>query len=185
MSDKLLPAGHSQDPIRPLVGNVVCFGFLTYCLLLMVEHLPPENGGAVVLDTVDTVGDDAVIVASILNKWRVPASLISSPVGNDYHGEKVIEHLRGMGGRCRTTSQRRINNTARSRDRGCQWRPDIFPTTGPSRCGSVNCADSRPIVWSGDAIRGLVRWSERASSDGNRLLPGHICFPQPRVAIRQ
>ena len=97
MSDKPLPAGHSQDPIRPLVGNVVCFGFLTYCLLLMVEHLPPENGGAVVLDTVDTVGDDAVIVASILNKWRVPASLISSPVGNDYHGEKVIEHLRAWG----------------------------------------------------------------------------------------
>ena len=72
----------------------MCFGFLTYCLLLMVEHLPSQNGGAFVLDTVDTVGDDAVIVASILNRWRVPTRLVSSPVGNDYHGEKVIEHLK-------------------------------------------------------------------------------------------
>ena len=47
----------------------MCFGFLTYCLLLMVEDLPSKNGGAAVLDTVDTVGDDAVIVASILSKW--------------------------------------------------------------------------------------------------------------------
>ena len=75
----------------------MCFGFLTYCLLLTVEHLPSKNHGAFVLDTVDTVGDDAVIVASILTKWRVPTRLISSPVGNDYHGEKVIEHLKAWG----------------------------------------------------------------------------------------
>ena len=75
----------------------MCFGFLTYCLLLMVENLPSQNGGAFVLDTIDTVGDDAVIVASILNRWRVPTRLVSSPVGNDYHGEKVIEHLKCWG----------------------------------------------------------------------------------------
>ena len=97
MSDNPLAADHSHVSIRSPVGDVVCFGFLTYCLLLMVEHLPSQNGGAFILDTVDTVGDDAAIVASILNRWEVPAKLISSPVGDDHHGEKVIDHLKSWG----------------------------------------------------------------------------------------
>ena len=78
-------------------GDVVCFGFLTHCLLLTADRLPPRNGGALVLDSVETVGDDAVIVASILTKWGVPARLISSPVGKDYRGERVREHLESWG----------------------------------------------------------------------------------------
>ncbi len=74
-----------------------CFGFLTYCLLLMVDQLPPRNGGAAVLETVDTVGDDAAIVASILTTWKVPTRLVSSPVGNDHHGQKVMNHLNAWG----------------------------------------------------------------------------------------
>ena len=93
MSDDSLSGDRNQHRIHPPSGEVVCFGFLTYCLLLMVEHLPPKNGGAFLLDTIDTVGDDAVIVASILNRWGVEARLISSPVGNDHYGEKVIELL--------------------------------------------------------------------------------------------
>ena len=88
MSDNPFVVDQSQDPIQSPVGDVVCFGFLTYCLLLMVENLPSQNGGAFVLDSVDTVGDDAVIIASILNRWKVPTRLISSPVGDDYHGGK-------------------------------------------------------------------------------------------------
>ena len=80
-------------PVEALSGDVVCYGFLTHCLLLTVDRLPPQNGGALVLDSVETAGDDAAIVATILTKWNVPAKLISSPVGNDYRGEKVREHL--------------------------------------------------------------------------------------------
>ena len=87
----------SENPERPLGGEVVCFGFLTYCLLLMVDQLPPRNGGAAVLETVDTVGDDAAIVASILTSWKVPTRLVSSPVGNDHHGQKVMDHLNVWG----------------------------------------------------------------------------------------
>ena len=95
-NDKLGP----DDGLTPAIrrsGDVVCFGFLTYCLLLMVDELPPKNGGALVRDLVDTVGDDAAIVASILANWRVPSRLISSPVGNDPYGEKVTEHLNSWG----------------------------------------------------------------------------------------
>ena len=85
--------------VSPLVlgGDVVCFGFLTHCLLLTVENLPPRNGGVPLKDSVETVGDDAAIVASVLTNWRVPTRLISSPVGNDYYGQRVMEHLEAWG----------------------------------------------------------------------------------------
>ena len=81
----ILPSAHDDGshPVQSLSGDVVCFGFLTYCLLLMVEHLPPNNGCARVLDSVDTVEDDATIVASILTKWRIPTSLRGQML---YHG---------------------------------------------------------------------------------------------------
>ncbi len=87
----------SRHLAAPSRGDVVCFGFLTYCLLLMVDRLPPRNGGALILDSVETVGDDAAIVASVLTNWGVPASLISSPIGNDHYGERVWEHLGSWG----------------------------------------------------------------------------------------
>ena len=95
----IFPSAHDDGPhpVQSLRGDVVCFGFLTYCLLLMVEHLPPNNGGARILDSVDTVGDDAAIVASILARWGIPTTLISSPVGNDHHGESVLKHLGSSG----------------------------------------------------------------------------------------
>ncbi len=85
--------------VSPLVlgGDVVCFGFLTHSLLLTVDSLPPANGGVPLKDSIETVGDDAAIVASILTRWRVPARLISSPFGNDYYGQRVREHLETWG----------------------------------------------------------------------------------------
>ena len=90
-------AGHNPGPRVRSGRDVVCFGFLTHCLLLMVEELPPKNGGASVLDIVETVGDDAVIVACILSGWGVPATLVSSPVGDDHDGGKVLQHLSSRG----------------------------------------------------------------------------------------
>ena len=95
-NDKLAPDG-GRNPAISRSGDVVCFGFLTYCLLLLVDELPPKNGGALVRDSVDTVGDDAAIVASVLTNWRVPTRLISSPVGNDHYGETVTGHLNSWG----------------------------------------------------------------------------------------
>ena len=95
-SDELAPDG-GRNPAISRSGDVVCFGFLTYCLLLMVDELPPNNGGALVRDSVDTVGDDAAIVASVLTNWGVPTRPISSPVGNDHYGETVTEHLNSWG----------------------------------------------------------------------------------------
>ena len=95
-NEKLAPDG-GPNPAISRSGDVVCFGFLTYCLLLMVDELPPKNGGALVRGSVDTVGDDAAIVASVPTNWRVPTRLISSPVGNDHYGKTVTGHLNSWG----------------------------------------------------------------------------------------
>ena len=86
-----------QDPTGVSSGEVVCFGFLTHCLLLRVDNLPTRNVGAMVVDSVETVGDDAAIVASILTNWGVPTRLIASPVGDDHRGKTVTEHLESWG----------------------------------------------------------------------------------------
>ena len=86
-----------RQPSARLNGDVVCFGFLTYSLLLSVDSLPPPNGGTLMRQTVETVGDDAAIVASILTSWDVPARLMSSPIGSDYYGDRVRDHLDGWG----------------------------------------------------------------------------------------
>lgn len=78
-------------------SGVVCFGFLTYCLLLVVESFPSQNGGESILEAVDSLGDDAAIVACTLSRWNIPAQLISSPVGDDYYGERVVEQLLASG----------------------------------------------------------------------------------------
>ena len=90
-------ANDGQQPVPPPVGGVVCFGFLTYLLLLVVESFPSQNAGAPIMEAVDSVGDDAAIVACTLSRWNIPATLISSSVGNDYYGERVIEQLRASG----------------------------------------------------------------------------------------
>ena len=90
-------AGESRNPVGMPSGDVVCFGFLTYCLLMLVDDLPPKNGGALVVGSVETVGDDAAIVACILSGWGVPTRLVSTPVGADHYGGIVLEHLKSWG----------------------------------------------------------------------------------------
>ena len=50
-----------------------------------------------------------------------------------------------------------------------------FQRRGPA-LWNIDRAASWAIVWSGAAVRGLVRRPECIGSYGNRLLPGHTCF---------
>ncbi len=89
--------GDSLRPAEDSGPDVVCFGFLTHSLLLMVEDLPPPNGGAAMKESVETVGDDAAIISCILTNWGVRTNLISSPFGDDYYGHRIREHLESWG----------------------------------------------------------------------------------------
>ena len=90
----------ANDELRQALisdGSVVCFGFLAYCLLLVVETYPSKNDGSPIREVIDAFGDDAAIVASILSRWKVPTTLTSSPVGEDFYGAKVAKQLRASG----------------------------------------------------------------------------------------
>ena len=94
MPDRSPAADPGQQLVLAPEGDVVCMGFLTYCMLLVVEALPTKNDGAPIRDVVDSLGDDAAIVASILARWKVPTTLVSSPVGDDDYGTKVLDQLK-------------------------------------------------------------------------------------------
>ena len=96
MPEQLL-AKTEYDLSLPPNGDVVCFGFLTYLLLLVVETFPEKNDGTSIQEIVESLGDDAAMIASILSRWKVSTSLVSSPVGDDYYGSKVIEQLQASG----------------------------------------------------------------------------------------
>ena len=66
-------------------------------MLIVVEEFPDQNGGTAIQNVVDSLGDDAAIVAVTLGRWQVLSTLISSPVGNDFYGNKVLEQLRASG----------------------------------------------------------------------------------------
>ena len=97
MPNRLNAADDGKQPVLPPAGSVICFGFLTYLLLLIVESFPSQNAGASISKAVDSLGDDAAIVACTLSRWKISATLFSSSVGNDYYGERVIEQLRASG----------------------------------------------------------------------------------------
>ena len=90
-------AGPIHSSVPPSKGHVICCGFLTYCMLIVVEEFPGQNGGAAIQNVVDSLGDDAAIVAVTLGRWQVLSTLVSSPVGNDFYGSKVLEQLRASG----------------------------------------------------------------------------------------
>ena len=90
-------AGPIHSSVPPSKGHVICCGFLTYCMLIVVEEFPAKNGGATIQNVVDSLGDDAAIVAVTLGRWQVPSTLVSSPISNDFYGGKVLEQLRASG----------------------------------------------------------------------------------------
>ena len=76
---------------------MLCCGFLTHCMLVVVEDFPVQNGGAAIENMVDSVGDDAAIVARTLSGWNVRSTLVSNPVGDDHYGSRVQEQLKNSG----------------------------------------------------------------------------------------
>ena len=78
-------------------GDVLCYGILTYTLLLAVDELPIRNDGAELLESFDSMGDDAAIIACVLSQWGVPARLITTPTGNDSRGESSRQQVEASG----------------------------------------------------------------------------------------
>ena len=84
-------------PPTPKSVDVVCFGMLCYCHLLVVDSPLVRNGGVRIRESVDSFGDDAAIVAALLAQWEVPTTFIGTAIGDDEPGRKLTQKLRGTG----------------------------------------------------------------------------------------
>ena len=77
--------------------DVVCFGILCHCYLVIADAPAMHNGGARILQAVETYGDDAAIVATLLHDWGVSSNLICSALGDDDVGHRVANLLESRG----------------------------------------------------------------------------------------
>ena len=75
----------------------MCFGVLSYLQLLLVNHIAGRNDGTAIQEKYDSFGEDAAIVASMLNSWNVPSRLLPSALGKDEYGRKVAAIIKEQG----------------------------------------------------------------------------------------
>jgi sugar/nucleoside kinase (ribokinase family) len=75
----------------------VGFGMLTPVAIMVVEHLPEHNTGALVKEVSEFIFDDAAIIACLLRQWDVPAAMIGTTLGDDSRGHLLARQLEEWG----------------------------------------------------------------------------------------
>jgi sugar/nucleoside kinase (ribokinase family) len=78
-------------------GEVVCFGVLSYLQLIVVDEVPVYDRGTPISRLSDSYGDDAAIVAGMLQQMGQTTRFIPSAVGEDDLGRKVTETVTDLG----------------------------------------------------------------------------------------
>jgi len=86
-----------QTPEIAPGGEVVCFGVLSYLQLIVVDEVPVYNSGTPISRLTDSYGDDAAIVAGMLQHMGQNTRFIPSAVGEDDLGRKVAATVAELG----------------------------------------------------------------------------------------
>lgn len=87
------PPDHRNRESPPTPVDVVSFGMLCSCYLLVVDAPPVHNAGVKIKEAVESYGDDAAVVASLLADWGVSAGFIGTTLGDDDAGRKVAQQI--------------------------------------------------------------------------------------------
>ncbi len=153
-------------PSPPGPVEVVCFGMLCYCHLLVVDAPLVRNGGTRIKQSVESFGDDAAIVASLLAQWEVPAGFISTALGDDESGRRLAQRLRatGMHGEFRfskrfsTDLEVSIVDPGGARTYLQERNPEVLATLAHADLAMLDDAKFLYIDWyDGDYILGAMR----------------------------
>ncbi|PKB67318.1 MAG: hypothetical protein BZY81_05000 [SAR202 cluster bacterium Io17-Chloro-G4] len=75
----------------------MCFGMLCQGYLLVVESPPVHNGGTVIREVREYLGDDATIIAMLLHGWGVSSGIVGTAVGDDESGRKIARWIEKAG----------------------------------------------------------------------------------------
>lgn len=76
--------------------KVICIGQAAYDITLPVDSFPEENKKIRITNKVECGGGSAMNCAYLLAKWGLDTYFVGM-VGNDYHGGKIQESLKGIG----------------------------------------------------------------------------------------
>jgi sugar/nucleoside kinase (ribokinase family) len=99
----------------------VGFGMLTPVAIMVVEHLPEHNTGALVKEVSEFVFDDAAIIACLLRQWELPTAIIGTAVGDDPRGRLLEQQLKAWGVQGEVRHSREIKTP---------WEVDVSDETG-------------------------------------------------------
>ncbi|GAB4503583.1 MAG: hypothetical protein Fur0043_05750 [Anaerolineales bacterium] len=98
----------------------VGFGMLTPVAIMVVEHLPEHNTGALVQEVSEFIFDDAAIIACLLRQWDVPTGMIGTAVGDDLRGHALANQLAEWG----------VQGEVRFSNIKTPWEVDVSDQTG-------------------------------------------------------
>jgi sugar/nucleoside kinase (ribokinase family) len=137
-----------MKPTRPVY---VGFGMLTPVTIMVVEHLPDHNTGALVKEVSEFIFDDAACIACLLRQWEVPTAMIGTTVGDDLRGHILAQQLKtwGVQGQVRHSSEIRT-----------PWEMDVSDESG-----------ARTYFWErSPQVLNTLDTADLALLDGARLL---------------
>jgi sugar/nucleoside kinase (ribokinase family) len=149
----------------------VGFGMLTPVEIMVLEHLPKHNTGAIVTEVNEFIFDDAAIVACLLRQWDVSSGMIGTAVGDDPRGHALAKQMKdwGVQGKVRFTKEYKtpieVNVSDRKGARTYFWQrtPQILSTLYTadlsmlrgSRLMYVDWYDGDPVMRAMDEARRL------------------------------
>lgn len=110
--------------------EIVCFGSFIAMNLLVLDEWPQRNFGCVFKEYRDSIGQDAAMIALMLQDWNIQTAMIGSAVGTDFRGKWLVDQFndRGVLGEVRVdpnlSTMLAILLSDPSGDRTYFWQPD-------------------------------------------------------------
>lgn len=134
---------------------VVCFGYISPGVVLLVEQYPDANGGAYVLEKRPFIGADCTMAAQTLARWRVPVHLIGNAMGDDTRGQEALAELHGAGVHThiplqtglRTTDEVDISDRAGTRTFFVESNPAVWNTLLTADLQAIDQAGLLYVDW--------------------------------------
>jgi len=91
----------------PPKAEVVGFGTVEPAELVVVDHFPEVNTGAIWKQVGEYISGDAAIAVILLQQWGVQTGLIGTTLGDDARGRRTVRQLKELGvlGEIRTSPE--------------------------------------------------------------------------------
>lgn len=74
--------------------DLSCFSYLASAQVLQIQKYPELNGGAEILNVIETLAADAPMTAIVASRLGLSVGLISNQLGDDSSGREIVETLR-------------------------------------------------------------------------------------------